>query len=470
MGDFQTATNSFLTWFKSAGGEFRDDLLEIKDLRARDAGRGIVAIKDIPQETTLFTIPREAIISTETSKLAERLPEAFDAPADDEDDDSEPLDSWGSLILVMLYEYLQGESSKWKPYFDVLPQAFDTPIFWSEAELGELQGTCLTPEKIGKQQSDEMLRTRIVPIVLTNPTIFYPEGVAPLSEDDLLVVAHRMGSTIMAYAFDLDNGNEQSDDEEDGWVEDREGRTMLGMVPMADILNANADFNAHINHGDKLEVTSLRSDLKTGTEILNYYGPLPSSELLRRYGYVTPAHRVYDVVELSWNSVLSALADELNLPAEVLGEVETEFDEEELEEYFIIERDSGEPDGEGRLTYTAELREISPELEEQLKTFLKALKKARPDSFADKRKRGEICIAAITQALTAKLEQYPTSAQEDEALLKKGDLSKRHRMAIEVRLGEKKLLQEGVALMQQTASEDEAATEEGSTKRAKTKA
>jgi SET domain-containing protein 6 len=171
------------------------------------------------------------------------LPEAFDPPANNDDDDAEPLDSWSSLILVMMYEYLQGDASKWKPYLDVLPQSFDTPIFWSEDELKELQGTCLTTEKIGKQQSDVMLRTRVLPIILQNPAIFYTEGATQLSEDALLAVAHRMGSTIMAYAFDLENGNEESDDEEDGWIEDREGRTMLGMVPMADILNANADFN-----------------------------------------------------------------------------------------------------------------------------------------------------------------------------------------------------------------------------------
>jgi SET domain-containing protein 6 len=148
----------------------------------------------------------------------------------------------------MLYEYLQGEASKWKPYFGVLPRTFDTPIFWTEAELQELQGTCLTDEKIGKKESDDMLRTRILPVVLQNPAIFYTEDAAQLSEDDLLALAHRMGSTIMSYAFDLDNGNEQSDDEEDGWVEDHEGKTMLGMVPMADILNANADFNVGAEH------------------------------------------------------------------------------------------------------------------------------------------------------------------------------------------------------------------------------
>lgn len=82
---------------------------------------------------------------------------------------------------------------------------------------------------------------------------------------------------------------------------------------------------AHVNHGDKLEVTALRTELKAGTEILNYYGPLPLSELLRRYGYVTPEHRRYDVVELPWSLVRAALAEQLKLTEDVLGEAVSDF-------------------------------------------------------------------------------------------------------------------------------------------------
>jgi len=39
--DFKGATVRFLAWFKAGGGVFRDDLLEIQDLRHKDAGRGI---------------------------------------------------------------------------------------------------------------------------------------------------------------------------------------------------------------------------------------------------------------------------------------------------------------------------------------------------------------------------------------------------------------------------------------------
>lgn len=125
----------------------------------------------------------------------------------------------------------------------------------------------------------------------------------------------------------------------------------------------------------------------------------------------------------------------------------------ELEEFFIIERDSGEPSSHGTFSQPAVLREISPELEEQFKNFLKILK--RRDS---KRKRSNAVYNAIVErALKARLVQYPTSIEYDEALLSRDDLAKRQRMAVEVRLGEKKLLQEALALIHadgNTADED----------------
>lgn len=76
-----------------------------------------------------------------------------------------------------------------------------------------------------------------------------------------------------------------------------------------------------MNHGENLEVNSLRTSLPAGTEILNYYGPLPSSELLRRYGYVTPEHQRYDVVELPWTLIIASISKELGISEENLREL-----------------------------------------------------------------------------------------------------------------------------------------------------
>lgn len=64
-------------------------------------------------------------------------------------------------------------------------------------------------------------------------------------------------------------------------------------------------------------MTALRT-IKAGEEIFNYYGPHPNSELLRRYGYVTPKHSRYDVVELPWTLVEESVAASLGLSSEQL--------------------------------------------------------------------------------------------------------------------------------------------------------
>jgi SET domain-containing protein 6 len=301
-------------------------------------------MQNVPADTTLFTIPRNVIITAETSDLAKKLPRVFDGPVTYDHEEPGPLDSWQCLILVLLYEHLQGAASRWKPYLDLLPHTFDTPLFWTKDELRELDGTCLTAEKVGKKEVDKAIRSVILPIVQQNPTVFYPEHAKRLKTDELTALAYRMGSTIMAYAFDIGTDKDESDsengpNEDDGWVEDTDGQIMLGMVPMADMLNANAAFNvsspcmlsriahkyrikAFVNHEEKsLEITTLRRVLAAGQEVLNYYGPLPCSELLRRYGYVTSEHRRYDVVELPWSLVRQALASNFDMRAADLAKI-----------------------------------------------------------------------------------------------------------------------------------------------------
>ena len=80
-----------------------------------------------------------------------------------------------------------------------------------------------------------------------------------------------------------------------------------------------------MNHEDDfLTVTSLKP-ISAGQQVLNYYGPLSNSELLRRYGYVTSNHARYDVVELSWNMVLSVLQNHLRLDESTWGQAVSAF-------------------------------------------------------------------------------------------------------------------------------------------------
>jgi SET domain-containing protein 6 len=53
---------------------------------------------------------------------------------------------------------------------------------------------------------------------------------------------------------------------------------------------------------DCLIMKATRS-IRAGDEIFNDYGPLPRSDLLRMYGYVTDSYAQYDVVEISSQAI-----------------------------------------------------------------------------------------------------------------------------------------------------------------------
>lgn len=232
-----------------------------------------------------------------------------------------------------------------------------------------------------------------------------------------------------------------------------------------------------------MSVTSLRP-IGAGEEVLNYYGPHPNSELLRRYGYVTSKHSRYDVVEIGIDIVEECVKKALNLSADTWAQVvgspsrrqscsltviqKTRVDPEELDDAFVFERESGTPDSTGTIHEPAEFQAPPEELEHAVKELLRIIKHLDPAAVPDKRKRDGIIKSVILASLKSKQAEYPTTIQEDEALLSSSGVSGRRRMAIEVRLGEKKLLEEAISQMTSRAADDEGNDEdEPSAKRKK---
>lgn len=57
--------------------------------------------------------------------------------------------------------------------------------------------------------------------------------------------------------------------------------------------------------------------ISPGEEIFNDYGPLPRSDLLRRYGYITDNYAKYDVVEIPHDMVRATVIREAGAPEAV---------------------------------------------------------------------------------------------------------------------------------------------------------
>ena len=202
------------------------------------ANKGLVAVEDIGDDEELFSIAHSIVLTVQNSGLQSVKPAML-----------EHLDAWNSLVLVMIYEDGLATKSKWWPYLNILPREFDTLIYWSPEELAELQGSAVL-DKIGKKDADMSFKKSLLPTVIRDAELFGQHAQAfagPDAEIALLELAHRMATVIMAYGFDLESGSTSSSEygEDDGADGSSQCAYELnkGMVPLADLFNADGDLN-----------------------------------------------------------------------------------------------------------------------------------------------------------------------------------------------------------------------------------
>ncbi|KAF8460386.1 hypothetical protein BDZ91DRAFT_684777, partial [Kalaharituber pfeilii] len=303
--DFNALSDAFMAWLKARPGITVNPNIAIADLRSEGAGRGVVTTVPLTPTDTLFSIPHSSVLSVSTSFLTTtHIPDTMAKL-----NSSHP---WMALVLALIYE--TRPDSEWKPYIDILPREFDTLMFWSKDELSELEG-CAVVGKVGKEEAEETFREVLAPLIREHSYLFKNTDLkfdinGDLIESSLITVAHRMASCIMSYSFDIElpkpegvapsKSSEEADNDsdEDGDSDEEEKKYYKGLVPLADLLNADFPLNNArlFHHPDSLSMVPLR-DIPANTLLYNDYGPLPRSDLLRRYGYLTLGHAKFDVVE-----------------------------------------------------------------------------------------------------------------------------------------------------------------------------
>ncbi|CEQ42354.1 SPOSA6832_04163 [Sporobolomyces salmonicolor] len=436
---------AFLDWFKGKGGTVHP---AVGFKQFDGMGRGAVALLDIEPDTLLFSIPRSILLTTSTAALPSLLPaESWSA-----------LSGWTPLILSLMYEYLR--TATWTPYLSLLPPpgSFNSLMFWSDDELADLKGSMVLG-KIGKDEAEQEFEETVVPFIKEHEAVF---GKA---EDYTLELFHWMGSLVLSRSFHVDHKEEdegkedEEEDSDDEEEDEREDVADVAMVPFADLLNAKSGC-------DNLNMMAT-SRIPAGTQIFNTYADPPNSDLLRRYGHVDDMNEA-DLVEVGLESVVDLIG-----PAQGLGEEERERRAEWLLEMGIDD------------TFGIELNHsLPPELISAIRTFLLSaddFAKAQKKESPPKPKLDASSAAWARQLVERREAEYETSieaspllrhflfsvissspsfpslcgslafsaicadtesdcVQDDEALLKSSALSLRRRMAVIVRLGEKRIL------------------------------
>jgi hypothetical protein len=130
-----------LKWFEENKFEWDKESLEIKET---ENGFGVFATKNLKKEKTLVKIPKECVLSTQTTGIANILEE-------------QQVEGGCALALAVLYELAIGAESPWFPYLQTLPEeGEDLPLFWEDEEKELLAGT-----EVDKTTHNEMVYTEI---------------------------------------------------------------------------------------------------------------------------------------------------------------------------------------------------------------------------------------------------------------------------------------------------------------------
>lgn len=391
-----------------------------------------VASEDLEAGEDVFTFDRKDILCIENTELKSLSTQRSEDP-----------NPWNDLILAIIYEDLKGDFSIWAPYLALLPDVqgsnqLNTLMLWSEHELQELQASSVR-DKIGRTSADDNFRNVVIPAIRRPDSPFSSLGALQhCSDDDLLRKAHRAGSLIMAYAFDLEPETASQRPDEDGYVSD-EDEAMLakGMIPMADLLNADADRNnARLYYDPDCVTMKTLTAVKAGEQLFNDYGPLPRSDLLRRYGYITDNYKQYDVVEIPYTLVLEAAqAPQAHLDAKIEWLQEHDLFEDAFDISWPLEDES---------LFPWQLRALLFVTTTDDKTaYGRLLKSSAVKQSLPYPLDPVWAYRTFHKILQARLAQYTTSAAHDRQIL--GNLAvndnSRMKIAIQVRLGEKELLE-----------------------------
>ncbi|MBW0461775.1 hypothetical protein O181_001490 [Austropuccinia psidii MF-1] len=459
---------NFITWLHHRSVSLHPSI-SLHQFHSSNQGNGLLATDHIPNNTILFSIPRlsfsknSPLLTVNNSQLPSLL---------SQDQIIRCSKNWLLLVLVMMWERVRSKFQhtsldNWGPYFQLMPENFDTLMFWSEDELDELKGSTIL-NKIGKKEAEADYENIIKPLIETRPDIFpIPDG---LTWDQCygLSIYHIMGSLILSRSFHVkfenhpegdtlvnndlqpyqDFDNESLDDQntkseiESLDEDEKEDIKDIAMVPLADLLNAKSGCeNAKLFYElNVLNMTTTR-DIKKGEQIYNTYGDPPNGDLLRRYGHVDDPNQ-FDLVEVSITTCIESAAEffEQQGPNHSIKQLENKVEwalEMGLEEVFELptklERERQKldllPDD-----FICALRILLSSTED-FQSFKMKEKLPKP-------KLNEHVAQMAVFILQRRLAEYPNSIEVDEQLLCNFNLPERKRKAIIVRRSEKRILED----------------------------
>ncbi|KAJ1950437.1 hypothetical protein EC988_004387, partial [Linderina pennispora] len=216
-------------------------------------GNGVVAKQALTAGEAYIHIPPELII---TDKVCRSI-----LPADSK------LEGRPLMCAFLVHERLVNKQSFWKPYIDVLPKEFHTPLFFSDDELQFLDGTP-AGSSVGEMREKYMKE--------------YEQALEAVEE----TVLPRSVFTFNMYlwAVTVCTSRSFTDDLVKDHEDARSARNAI-LLPLMDMVNHYPQSKVTWRHGTSGISLVTEAGLAVGSQALNNYGPKSNEELMLGYGF-----------------------------------------------------------------------------------------------------------------------------------------------------------------------------------------
>lgn len=255
----QKNTQQFMDWLQSNGID--TSLVEITSFPG--CGYGLQAKADLKEADPFLTVPRKVMMTTvsaDASVLGTLIAE------------DKMLQAMPSIVLALhLLCERKTEDSFWKPYINVLPDTYCTPLYFTEDEIKLLKGSPVQTDCFNQLKNISRQYAYLYRLLQNLPAT----SEIPIKDSFTFDDYRWAVSTVMTRQNQIPtpDGN----------------KITFGLIPLWDMCNhcngtITTDFNLET---DCSECYALR-DFKAGEQINIFYGARSNAELLVHSGFVYP--------------------------------------------------------------------------------------------------------------------------------------------------------------------------------------
>lgn len=319
--------DKFYRWAKDNGVQYEG--LQIKEFPGFDLG--LEANRDIKKDEVIFSIPRKLILSEEHLECV-FVRNFFQL-------------SNLKLAFSLMVESLKPDSF-WKPYIDLLPERYNTVLYYTVEEMAQLKGS----NALSGALKQCRLIARLYAIIY-----HWPKGEIPL-EEFKEIFNYDLYRWAVSTVMTRENLIPRSGEITEG------STTIAALIPFWDMANhrhgtITSFFNIETQHME----SSAQDDFKKGEQIFIHYGDRSNAELMIHNGFINPLNpkdsvaiklglstsdalyekraKLLQLLNIPKNSELKVLPPPEYISAELLAFVRAfNMNEEQLEHWINSER------------------------------------------------------------------------------------------------------------------------------------